>query len=98
MARIRSSSGACLRFTNSALAPAKAWVPNSMMDDLMLRSGASSNISTRALDFTIITFRFNFSVGQINKDVVERRARPQRCHQFIRRADLLDAAAVNESN
>src|SRR5262245_52211839 len=98
MARIRSSSGSCFSFTNSAFATANACVANSKIDDLMVRSGAPSNISTRALDFTIVTFRFDFGVVQIDKDVVERRTRSQRRDQFLRRADLLDPAVVNERN
>src|SRR5205814_5246628 len=93
-----NSSGSCLSFTNSAFATANACVANSMSDVLILRSGTSSNISARALDFTIVTFGFDFRVGQIDKDVVERRTRSRGRHQFLWRADLLDAAAVNESN
>src|SRR4051812_32936034 len=92
MARMSSSSGSCLSFTNSALATANAWVANSATDDLIVRSGTSSNISARALDFTIVTFGFKFGVGQIDKHVVERGVRAHGRHEFLWRPDLLNAA------
>src|SRR6188472_923064 len=93
-----NSSGSCLSLTNSAFATANTCVTNSRRDVWILRSGTSANISARALDFTITTFGFDFGISQIDKDVVERCTRSQRGHQFLRRADLLDATAVNKCN